>query len=107
MDAREEALLRAASAILPTVILAKLFRVEPQQVIRRRDKLGMPMTLREGKAVTSAFLRQMPDLTGLPLSHAEKRRIRALRQEWLYMRKGDLDELDRAYEVIARGIRKI
>ena len=102
---REELIIRACSNCIPTILIARLLGLDTVTITRRREKLGINISLVQGKRITSAFLRELPNLNELPLSAEERKTIRMWRQEWLVARKGDWDRLDYEADVVSRCTR--
>ena len=104
MDEREKTILVQCSPVVPSTILAQLLGLPYATFMKHRAKAGVTIGLVKGKSITSRFLKRNPSLQRLPLSDAERSKVRILRQRWIYRRKGDLDQLDRRYEVITRCV---
>ena len=104
---RDVVLLRACAPVLPTVVLAMLLNVKPLAVNRRKAKLGIDTSLKEGKRITTAFWASLPDLSLLPLTDSERHQIRLMRLEWLTRRRGNTEKLERASEVILACTEKL
>jgi len=104
MEESERAILVDCSPVVPSIILAQLLELPYATFMKRRAKAGVRIGLAEGKRITGRFLRERLNLHSLPLSDAQRSKIRILRQRWLYRRKGSLDRLDREYEIVTRFV---